>query len=160
VGVGAMDERMVASVSSGFLTKMDQLEKNHCMCWKLPGLRGLVGFSDIYSLTAPRALLCQNGLKERPSWFSVPVAREALKEIARAYADFKRPEDLAFVAHEGGHEIDLPSLVTFFRKHLTLAEKEPGALRPVFRNERVGVLEHEPRRDHRMPFLTSSTPCR
>ena len=116
--LGAMDQRMRATVSSGFLTRMDQLEKNHCMCWKFPGLRELVDFSDIYSLTAPRALLCQNGLKERPTWFSVPIAREALKDIKLTYADFRRPENLAFVAHKGGHETDLPSLLTFFEKHL------------------------------------------
>ena len=116
--LGAMDQRVRAALSAGFLTKMDQLEKNHCMCWKFPGLRELVDFSDIYSLTAPRALLCQNGLKEPPSQFPVSIAREALKEIEPIYTDFKQPENLAHVAHKGGHEIDLPSLLTFFDKHL------------------------------------------
>ena len=116
--LGAMDQRVKAGVSSGFLTTMDQLEKNHCMCWKFPGLRQLVDFSDIYSMTAPRALLCQNGLKEHPSQFPVSIAREALKEIKPIYTDFKRPGNLAFVAHKAGHAIDLPSLLTFFDKHL------------------------------------------
>jgi len=116
--LGAMDQRVKATVSAGFLTRMDQLEKNHCLCWKFPGLRRLVDFADIYSLAAPRALLCQNGLKERPTWFTVPIAREAMKEIKLIYTDFKRPENLAFVAHKGGHEMHLPSLLTFFEKHL------------------------------------------
>ena len=116
--LGAMDQRVGATVSSGFLTKMDQLEKRHCLCWKFPGLRDLVDFADIYSLTAPRALLCQNGLKERPTWFTVSIAREAMKEIKLIYTDFKQPDNLALVAHKGGHEIDLPSLLTFFDKHL------------------------------------------
>jgi dienelactone hydrolase len=116
--LGAMDQRMRATVSSGFLTTMDQLEKNHCMCWKFAGLRDLADFADIYAMTAPRALLCQNGLKERPMRYHVPIARRALKEIQVAYADFKQPENLAFIAHKGGHEIDLPSLLTFFDKHL------------------------------------------
>ena len=116
--LGAMDNRVKASVSSGFLTRMDQLEKKHCMCWKFPGLRELVDFSDIYSLTAPRALLCQNGLKEPRSQFPVPIAREALKDIKIIYRNFGQPEKLSFVAHSGGHEIDLPSLLTFFEKHL------------------------------------------
>ncbi|MDP6046155.1 MAG: hypothetical protein QGG25_11145 [Phycisphaerae bacterium] len=116
--LGGMDTRIKATVSSGFLTTMDQLERNHCMCWKFPGLRDLVDFADIYALTAPRALLCQNGLKERPGWFYVPIARKALAEIAPAYADFKKPGYLKLVAHKGGHEIDLPSLVAFFDKHL------------------------------------------
>lgn len=120
--LAGMDERLKASVSSGFLTKMDQMEKNHCMCWKLPGLRELVDFADIYSLIAPRALLCQNGLKEPASQFPVPLAREALKEIEVIYHDLGRSERLAFVAHQGGHEIDLPSLIAFFDKHLGSAE--------------------------------------
>lgn len=44
--LGAMDERIAATVSAGFLTTMDQLEQNHCMCWKFPGLRELVDFAD------------------------------------------------------------------------------------------------------------------
>ncbi|MDP6636509.1 MAG: prolyl oligopeptidase family serine peptidase [Phycisphaerae bacterium] len=116
--LGAMDQRVAATVSSGFLTTMDQLERGHCMCWKFPGLRDLVDFADIYAMTAPRALLCQNGLKERPTWFSVSIARKALKEIAPIYADFKKPGNLELAAHKGGHEIDLPSLLRFFDKHL------------------------------------------
>ncbi|NOY82559.1 MAG: prolyl oligopeptidase family serine peptidase [Kiritimatiellaeota bacterium] len=116
--LGAMDERVQATVSSGFLTRMDHLEKKHCMCWKFPGLRELVDFSDIYSLIAPRALLCQNGLKEPRSQFTVSVARSALKDIKLIYADFGQPDDPVFIAHNQGHVIDLPSLLTFFAAHL------------------------------------------
>jgi hypothetical protein len=116
--LGAMDQRVVATLSSGFLTKMDQMESGHCMCWKFPGLRELVDFADIYSLIAPRPLLCQNGLKEHPSQFPVPLAREALEEIKLIYTDFGKPENVTLVAHEGGHVIDLPSLLAFFEKHL------------------------------------------
>lgn len=116
--LAAMDERMTASVSSGFLTRMDQMEKNHCMCWKFSGLRELVDFSDIYSLIAPRPLLCQNGLKEPPSQFPVPIAREAMEDIRPIYRDFGQSDNVALLTHEGGHEIHLPSLLTFFEKHL------------------------------------------
>lgn len=116
--LGAMDERVQATVSSGFLTRMDQMEKGHCMCWKFLGLRVLVDFSDIYSLIAPRALLCQNGLKEPSSQFPVAIAREALKEIRVIYQDFEQPKNLAFVAHKGGHVFDVPSLLTFLDEHL------------------------------------------
>ncbi len=122
--LAAMDERVKATVSSGFLTKMDQLETNHCMCWKIPGLRELVDFSDIYSLIAPRALLCQNGLKEPPSQFPVSIAREAVKEVELIYRDFEQPTNVALVAHEGGHEIHLPSLLMFFEKHLDRRKNE------------------------------------
>ena len=41
----AMDTRIAAADSSGWLTTMDHLEANHCLCWKFPGLRN--------SLTGP-----------------------------------------------------------------------------------------------------------
>jgi predicted dienelactone hydrolase len=116
--LGAMDTRVRATVSSGFLTRMDQMEQNHCLCWKFPGLRELADFPDLYALTAPRALQCQNGLQEPASQFPVPLAREALAEIQPIYADMHCPADLEFVAHEGAHEIDLPSLLAFFDRHL------------------------------------------
>lgn len=116
--LAATDERLQATVSAGFLTKMDQMEQNHCMCWKFSGLRELVDFADIYSLAAPRALLCQNGLKEPASQFPVSLAREALEEIQPIYRDFGRPENVVLVAHKGGHVIDVPSLLAFFEKHL------------------------------------------
>ena len=116
--LGAMDERMRATLSSGFLTTMDQMEHNHCMCWKFAGLRELVDYADIYALTAPRALQCQNGLEEPETQFNVPLARKTLGAIAPIYRDFNRPEQLALHVHAGGHEIDLPALVEFFRAHL------------------------------------------
>ena len=116
--LGAMDVRIQATVSSGFLTKMDQMEQNHCMCWKFPGLRELVDYADIYSLIAPRPLQCQNGLKEPLNDFTVPLARVALQEIEVIYTDYKQPENVSLVAHEGAHEIDLPSLLSFFDKYL------------------------------------------
>jgi len=116
--LGGMDTRIKATVSSGFLTKMDQMEKNHCMCWKFPGLRNLVDFADIYSLTSPRALLCQNGLEEPATQFYVPLAREAFSEIELIYKDLKATENLKLDIHNGGHEIYLKGLVEFFEKQL------------------------------------------
>ena len=116
--LAAMDERIAATMSAGFLTRMDQLEHNHCRCWKFPGLRTLADFSDIYALTATRPLMCQNGLQERPTWFTVPLARKALAEIKPIYEVLGAPEHLEFLAHEGGHVIELPSLLAFLGKHL------------------------------------------
>jgi hypothetical protein len=122
--LGAMDRRIKATVSSGFLTKMDQMEKGHCMCWKFPGLRELVDYSDIYSLIAPRHLLCQNGLKETPAGFTVSIARQALEEISLIYKDYGKPENVTLVAHPEGHVVDVPSLLEFFGK--TLKEAKTG----------------------------------
>lgn len=117
--LGAMDKRIKATVSAGFLTKMDHMEQNHCMCWKFPGLRQLIDYADIYSLVAPRALQCQNGVKEPLKDFYVPIAREALNEIQTIYRDFERPENLILDVHNGAHEIDLPALLYFLDKYLT-----------------------------------------
>ena len=116
--LAAMDERISACVSSGFLTVMDQMEHGHCMCWKFDGLREIVDFADIYSLLAPRPLLCQNGLAEDPTMFVVPLARRALKEIRLIYSDTGKPGNIALAVHPGEHEVDLPSLLDFFRKTL------------------------------------------
>jgi hypothetical protein len=116
--LAAMDERVAASVSAGFLTVMDQMEHDHCMCWKFSGLRELVDFADIYSLIAPRPLQCQNGLAEPPTMFVVPLARRALREIRRIYSDMGKPANVSLAVHPGEHEVDLPSLLGFFESGL------------------------------------------
>jgi esterase/lipase len=116
--LGAMDERIAATVSAGFLTTMDHMEQNHCMCWKFEGLRDLVDFADIYSLVAPRPLQCQNGKLEPESQFYVPLARQAMEEVRLTYKDLKRPENVILDVHDEGHVIDLPGLIYFFEKHL------------------------------------------
>jgi len=116
--LGAMDTRIAATVSCGFLTRMDQMEQNHCMCWKFEGLRELVDFADIYAMTAPRALVCQNGEREPPSQFPPSIAREAMEEIRVAYSDMGKAENGQLHVHEGAHEIALPNLLEFFDRHL------------------------------------------
>jgi esterase/lipase len=116
--LGAMDQRIIATVSAGFLTRMDQMEQGHCMCWKFPGLRELVDYADIYSLIAPRQLMCQNGLKEPPTDFTVELAKAALKEIQVIYTNYGKPENVTLVAHPEGHVVDVPTLLSFFKKQL------------------------------------------
>jgi hypothetical protein len=116
--LAAMDERVAACVSSGFLTVMDQMEHDHCMCWKFDGLRELVDFADIYSLVAPRPLQCQNGLAESPTMFVVPLARQAMKEIRLIYSDLGKTDNVSLAVHRGEHEVELPSLLAFFETHL------------------------------------------
>jgi hypothetical protein len=116
--LGALDERIAATVSCGFLTTMDQLEQGHCMCWKLDGLRERVDFADIYALIAPRALQCQNGLAEPLADFCVPLARQAMGEMAGAWRDLHRPGGVALHVHGGGHVVDVAALVAFLRAEL------------------------------------------
>jgi hypothetical protein len=120
--LGAMDTRIAATVSAGFLTTMDQMEKNHCMCWKFPGLRDRVDYADIYALIAPRPLQCQNGLKEGKTQFYVPLARKALTEIQPIYKDLGAPDNVELDVHPGGHEIDLPALMAFFKRNLSIGK--------------------------------------
>ena len=116
--LGAMDQRVKVTVSSGFLTYMDQMEQDHCMCWKFDGLREVVDYPDIYSLIGPRFLQCQNGLKEPPTGFTPKLAEEALKEIKPIYRDFKKGDNVELVIHKGAHEIALLELLAFFKEHL------------------------------------------
>jgi hypothetical protein len=97
---------------------MDQMENDHCMCWKFEGLRELVDFPDIYSLIAPRYLQCQNGLKEPSNGFTPDLASKAIKEIELIYRDFDREENLELAIHNGGHEISISELMTFMNVNL------------------------------------------
>ena len=116
--LGAMDTRMKVNVSAGFLTNMDQMEQNHCMCWKFEGLRELVDFSDIYSMIAPRHLQCQNGMQEPLTAFTPELAKKALQEIKPIYKNFDKPNNVELIIHDGAHEIDLPTLLSFFESNL------------------------------------------
>lgn len=116
--LGAMDERVAATVSAGFLTYMDQMEHNHCLCWKFDGLRELVDYPDLYAMIAPRALQCQNGLKEGETQFTVPLARKAMAEVQAAYRDLGVPNNAELDVHGGAHEIDLPAMLRFLEEHL------------------------------------------
>jgi len=84
-GSGPWTRGMKATVSSGFLTTVANMRDGHCMCWDFPGLTENFDFSDIYSLTAPRALQCQNGQRE-PARGGFPV-----KTAKPGWPRFKRP---------------------------------------------------------------------
>ncbi len=116
--LGAMDTRIKATVVCGFLTYMDQMEKNHCLCWKFPGLREAVDFPDIYGLIAPRALQCQNGEKEPPDQFPPSLAQKAWLEIKVVYEKFVAVDKMELVIHPGGHEIAIEPMLNFLNKQL------------------------------------------
>ncbi|MDD4870030.1 MAG: hypothetical protein PHR77_05670, partial [Kiritimatiellae bacterium] len=116
--LAAMDLRITAADSCGFMTYMDQMEQNHCMCWKFFGLRELVDYPDIYALIAPRALECQNGRKEPSTQFTPELAQKAMNEIRPVYALFGKSNSLSLDIHDGGHEVDLPALLAFFDRCL------------------------------------------
>ena len=116
--LAAMDPRLQASASCGFLTVMDQMEQHHCKCWKVPGLRQLVDFADIFGLIAPRSLECQNGQQEPPTDFTPELASRAMGEIRPVYAAFDCAEKPILDIHDGAHVVDLPALLSFFEQSL------------------------------------------
>ncbi|MBK8883642.1 MAG: hypothetical protein IPN67_15055 [Bacteroidales bacterium] len=44
--------------------------------------------------------------------------REAMNGIQIIYSDFRMPDNVSLDVHEGAHEIDLQSLLSFFEKYL------------------------------------------
>jgi hypothetical protein len=116
--LAAMDPRMVAVASCGWLTSMDQLEQNHCLCWKFDGLRELVDWADVFGMIAPKPLQCQNGRKESALGFNPTLAAQVMAEIRPIYKDFGKPENVTLDVHGGAHEVDLPVLLKFLDEHL------------------------------------------
>jgi hypothetical protein len=121
--LGAMDTRVSATVSSGFLTTMENLREGHCMCWDFPGLQRRWDFADIYSLISPRPLQCQNGLKEKlPGGFPVDLAEPTMSEIQRAYAVDGQKDAVELAIHPAGHVFDVPSAVRFLDAALIVSD--------------------------------------
>jgi hypothetical protein len=117
--LGAMDPRMRATVSSGFLTTVANMRRGHCPCWEFPGLTDNFDFSDIYSLTAPRPLLCQIGKKERaPGGFPMEIAEGAIGEVRKAYKVFGAEDDARLDIHPEGHVFVVAPAVQFLERHL------------------------------------------
>ncbi len=112
--LGAMDTRVKATVSSGFLTTVVNMLNGHCLCWNFPGFTENFDFADIYSLTAPRHLQCQNGELERaPGGFPVPIAEKAMAEIKGCYKVFGQGDRAELLVHPAGHIFDVAAGVKF-----------------------------------------------
>ncbi|WP_442482217.1 alpha/beta hydrolase family protein [Aeoliella sp. SH292] len=117
--LGAMDPRMKGTVSSGFLTTVENMQDGHCMCWDFPGFSDNFTFSDIYALIAPRALLCQIGAKERePGGFPPNLAYRAMDDIQQAYAVGSNGHLATLSIHSDGHVYQSAEGAAFFDKHL------------------------------------------
>jgi hypothetical protein len=123
--LGAMDTRIAATVSSGFLTTMDNLREGHCMCWDFPGLQQRFDFADIYCLICPRPLQCQNGLKEKlPGGFPVDLAQAAMEEIRAAYRLAGQTDAVELAVHEQGHVFDVAAARRFLDRKLAKAPQD------------------------------------
>lgn len=103
--VGALDERIKITVSSGWLTTVENMKHGHCPCWNFHGLEENFDFSDIFSCIAPRYLIAEIGEQERaPGGFPVDIASQAFGEIQKSYEIFGSEKNCLLVIHKGGHE--------------------------------------------------------
>jgi len=102
--LGAMDTRVKATVSSGFLTTVANMRQGHCPCWDFPAFSDNFDFADVYGLIAPRALLCQIGREERaPGGFPVDVAEAAMADVHKVFAVFGNKDRAVLDLHPAGH---------------------------------------------------------
>lgn len=117
--LGAMDPRMRVTVSSGYLTTVANMRRGHCPCWEFDGLTSRFDFADIYSLIAPRHLMCQIGELERaPGGFPVDVARPAMEEIRACYRVFGAADRAVLRIHSRGHEFENDTALEFITRAL------------------------------------------
>jgi hypothetical protein len=117
--LGAMDTRVRATVSAGYLTTVANMRQGHCPCWEFPGLAENFDWADIYSLVAPRALQCQIGRKEAaPGGFPVSIAEKAWAEVVPCFRLLGREDAAALVVHPGGHEFVVDAAMEFLDKAL------------------------------------------
>lgn len=102
--VAALDERIQAACSSGWLTTVANMKNGHCPCFNFPGLEESFDFADIFACIAPRPLVLEIGEKERaPGGFPVEIARAAFAEIRSAYRVFGAETNAFLDIHPGGH---------------------------------------------------------
>ena len=102
--VAALDERLQAACSSGWLTTVANMKNGHCPCFNFPGLEENFDFSDIFACVAPRTLVCELGELERaPGGFPAAIGRQALEEIRAAYRVFNAESNVTLTVHPGPH---------------------------------------------------------
>lgn len=102
--VGALDERVKLTCSSGWLTTVANMKNGHCTCFNFPGLEENFDFADIFACVAPRQLVCELGEQERaPGGFPVSIGRPAMAEILAAYKVFDTAGNVTLTVHPGPH---------------------------------------------------------
>lgn len=102
--VAALDGRVQAVCSSGWLTTVANMKQGHCPCWNFPGLEEHFDFSDIFGLVAPRRLVLELGEKERaPGGFPVTSGRSAFEEMGSVYRMLEAESNLNLTIHQAGH---------------------------------------------------------
>lgn len=102
--VAALDGRLKAVCSSGWLTTVANMKTGHCPCWNFKGLEEHFDFADIFACIAPRALICEIGQKERaPGGFPVDIAQKAFADILPVYRVLGAEKQALLDIHPDGH---------------------------------------------------------
>lgn len=107
--LGALDERIRASVVCGWMTSYRPLIKNHVIHtvgWSkiIPGLYAYLDLPDIVTLTAPRALMCINGTQDQ--LWPLEGVHQAFAKITQGYAKAGVPERFRGILYDGPHEFN------------------------------------------------------
>jgi len=107
--LGALDERIRASVVCGWMTSYRPLIKNHVINtvgWTkiIPGLYPYLDLPDIVTLTAPRALMCINGTRDQ--LWPLEGVHQAFAKITQGYTKAGVPERFRGILYDGPHEFN------------------------------------------------------
>lgn len=107
--LGALDERIRASVVCGWMTSYRPLIKNHVIHtvgWTkiIPGLYAFLDLPDIVTLTAPRALMCINGTQDQ--LWPLEGVHQAFAKITQGYTKAGVPERFRGILYDGPHEFN------------------------------------------------------
>jgi hypothetical protein len=124
--VAALDERLQAACSSGWLTTVTNMLNGHCPCFNFPGLAENFDFADIFACVAPRLLVCELGEQETaPGGFPVAIGRRAVEEVRGAYRVFGAESNLTLTVHPGPHVFQGTDFFPKLRARLGAARSVP-----------------------------------
>jgi dienelactone hydrolase len=106
--LAALDDRVAASVVSGYLSSWAEAHKmpwNMCGSQVLPGMLGRFEHVDIAALIAPRPLLVESGRDD--DIFPLEAAEATVAELRRVYDHLDSPDTSGCLEHDvfdGGHQ--------------------------------------------------------
>jgi dipeptidyl aminopeptidase/acylaminoacyl peptidase len=123
--LAAVEERVKLAVASGSLithARMWRREQVHCRCQYMDRLDGVLDYSDVFALVAPRPLVIQSG--EKDGGFPVGSARKAFKRIKKAYEIADAQDYTYHDVHDGAHEFRSEVPLEWFERYLSLPEPD------------------------------------
>jgi hypothetical protein len=116
--LAALDDRVAATVVSGFLTtyKSYALDRSICGAQYIPGLLRWAELPDVGALIAPRPLLVEAGLHD--VHFQIAASRQAHRTLERAYRLLGAADALWRDEFDAGHRWSGRLAYTFMDRYL------------------------------------------